>query len=282
MIGSKLGDLFGRKRPTSPALSSTRWAPSRWCSPRASPRSSSSGRSSAASALRSTPRDAVAHPRQLRRKDAGQGLRDDRRRRRHRGGDRPLIGGALTTLLSWRVGFAIEAVVIGGVLFGSGLIREEPFTGDRSVDSWDRCSPSSRCRSWCLGSSCGRRAASGSASFSPRGRLRRCARLVAPPPQARRQGPAFRPGPVQGQALQLRDPPERPSERRAGRPPHRAAHLPPARSRIQRPGGGPFARPALADDVLRRGARGQDGLGAGAPRASSGRGSRFSAWAFSP
>ncbi len=46
----------------------------------------------------------------------------------------PLIGGALTTLLSWRVGFAIEAVVIGGVLLGSGLIREEPFTGDRSVD----------------------------------------------------------------------------------------------------------------------------------------------------
>jgi MFS family permease len=46
----------------------------------------------------------------------------------------PLIGGALTTLLSWRVGFAIEAIVIAGVLLGSGLIREEPFTGDRTVD----------------------------------------------------------------------------------------------------------------------------------------------------
>ena len=46
----------------------------------------------------------------------------------------PLIGGALTTLLSWRVGFAIEAVVIGGVLLGSGLIREEQYTGDRSID----------------------------------------------------------------------------------------------------------------------------------------------------
>ena len=46
----------------------------------------------------------------------------------------PLIGGALTTLLSWRVGFAIEAVIIAGVLIGSGVIREEPFTGDRSVD----------------------------------------------------------------------------------------------------------------------------------------------------
>src|SRR5688572_10371229 len=47
----------------------------------------------------------------------------------------PLIGGALTTLLSWRVGFAIEAVVIAGVLLGSGLIRDEAYTGDRSVDA---------------------------------------------------------------------------------------------------------------------------------------------------
>ncbi|MDQ2675293.1 MAG: MFS transporter, partial [Actinomycetota bacterium] len=46
----------------------------------------------------------------------------------------PLIGGAVTTLLSWRVGFAIEAAVIGVVLLGSGLIREEPFSGDRRVD----------------------------------------------------------------------------------------------------------------------------------------------------
>ena len=47
----------------------------------------------------------------------------------------PLIGGALTTLLSWRVGFAIEALIIGGVLIGSGMIRDEAYTGDRSVDA---------------------------------------------------------------------------------------------------------------------------------------------------
>ena len=46
----------------------------------------------------------------------------------------PLIGGFLTTLLSWRVGFALEALIIAGVLLGSGLIREVPYTGDRSVD----------------------------------------------------------------------------------------------------------------------------------------------------
>jgi MFS family permease len=46
----------------------------------------------------------------------------------------PLLGGFLTTLLSWRVGFLVEAVIIGGVLAGSGLIRDVPYTGDRSVD----------------------------------------------------------------------------------------------------------------------------------------------------
>lgn len=46
----------------------------------------------------------------------------------------PVIGGFLTTLISWRVGFMLEAVIIAAVLFGSGLIREIPFTGDRSVD----------------------------------------------------------------------------------------------------------------------------------------------------
>jgi len=46
----------------------------------------------------------------------------------------PLIGGFLTTLLSWRVGFMLEAVIIAGVLAGSGLIRDVPYAGDRSVD----------------------------------------------------------------------------------------------------------------------------------------------------
>ena len=46
----------------------------------------------------------------------------------------PLIGGFLTTLLSWRVGFALEGVIIAVVLSGSGMIRDVPYTGDRSVD----------------------------------------------------------------------------------------------------------------------------------------------------
>jgi MFS family permease len=46
----------------------------------------------------------------------------------------PLLGGFLTTLLSWRVGFALEAVIIAVVLSGSGRITDVPYTGDRSVD----------------------------------------------------------------------------------------------------------------------------------------------------
>jgi MFS family permease len=47
----------------------------------------------------------------------------------------PLLGGFLTTYLSWRVGFALEAVVIVVVLLGSQrLLRDVPYTGDRSVD----------------------------------------------------------------------------------------------------------------------------------------------------
>jgi MFS family permease len=46
----------------------------------------------------------------------------------------PLLGGLFTTLLSWRVGFLLEGVIIAGVLLGTGLIRDVPYTGDRSVD----------------------------------------------------------------------------------------------------------------------------------------------------
>jgi EmrB/QacA subfamily drug resistance transporter len=46
----------------------------------------------------------------------------------------PLLGGFLTTFLSWRVGFLLEVVVIAVVLANGKLIRDVPFTGERSVD----------------------------------------------------------------------------------------------------------------------------------------------------
>jgi MFS family permease len=46
----------------------------------------------------------------------------------------PLLGGLLTTTLSWRVGFLMEVLVIGVVLSGLRQIRDVAYTGDRSVD----------------------------------------------------------------------------------------------------------------------------------------------------
>src|SRR5204862_6664114 len=46
----------------------------------------------------------------------------------------PLIGGFLTTFLSWRVGFALEAVIIAVVLANMGKIRDVPYTGSREID----------------------------------------------------------------------------------------------------------------------------------------------------
>lgn len=46
----------------------------------------------------------------------------------------PLIGGFITTFLSWRVAFALEVVVIVIVLSGAGLIKDVAYTGSRRVD----------------------------------------------------------------------------------------------------------------------------------------------------
>ena len=46
----------------------------------------------------------------------------------------PLLGGFITTYLSWRVAFAGEAVIIGIVLLGLRLVHDVPYTGARGVD----------------------------------------------------------------------------------------------------------------------------------------------------
>jgi MFS family permease len=46
----------------------------------------------------------------------------------------PLLGGFITTYLSWRVGFALEVVIIVIVLSGIRLIKDVPYTGERGID----------------------------------------------------------------------------------------------------------------------------------------------------
>ena len=46
----------------------------------------------------------------------------------------PLLGGFVTTFLSWRVGFGFEVVIIAVVLSQLRLVRDVPYTGSREVD----------------------------------------------------------------------------------------------------------------------------------------------------
>jgi MFS family permease len=46
----------------------------------------------------------------------------------------PLLGGFITTFLSWRVAFLLEVLVIAVVLSGSRLVRDAPYTGPREID----------------------------------------------------------------------------------------------------------------------------------------------------
>jgi MFS family permease len=46
----------------------------------------------------------------------------------------PLLGGFITTYLSWRAGFLLEVLIIAVVLSGVGRVRDVPYTGPRQVD----------------------------------------------------------------------------------------------------------------------------------------------------
>ena len=46
----------------------------------------------------------------------------------------PLLGGFITTYLSWRVGFVLEVVIIAVVLSCIKLVRDVPYTGPRTID----------------------------------------------------------------------------------------------------------------------------------------------------
>jgi MFS family permease len=46
----------------------------------------------------------------------------------------PLLGGFITTYLSWRVGFLLEFVIIGIVLLNLKLVKDVPYTGPRYID----------------------------------------------------------------------------------------------------------------------------------------------------
>ncbi|GID95649.1 MFS transporter [Amorphoplanes digitatis] len=51
----------------------------------------------------------------------------------------PLLGGFITTYLSWRIAFLGEVVIIAVVLSGIGIVRDVPYTGPRDIDVAGAC-----------------------------------------------------------------------------------------------------------------------------------------------
>ena len=172
----------------------------------------------------------------------------------------PLLGGFVTTYLSWRVGFGLEVVVIAVVLSQIKLVHDVAYTGPRQIDVVGAILSRARhgrprARHSRLA---GRRRVRRIADRDRSGRAR-AARLLARAAQAGREADIARPGPVRVPALHDRDLRAAAAERHAGRRDDRAPDLPPDDARVQRDGDGLDPRAALAQHVRGRAARGTQG-----------------------
>ena len=148
----------------------------------------------------------------------------------------PLLGGFVTTYLSWRVGFALEVVIIAVVLSADQARPRRRRTPGRGRSTWSaRSSRSSGMGGvvlgilvWQEGGECGR-----PADRDRRGRAR-APGLVARAAQARGQADAARPGPVPVPALPTRDLRADDAADHARRRDDRAPDLPADDARVQR------------------------------------------------
>ena len=163
--------------------------------------------------------------------------------------------------------------IIAIVLSGIKLVHDVPYTG--TAQRRRRRRGRSRWSAWaasCSASSSGRRAASPSARCSCVGAVALGgARLLARAPQAAGQADADRPRPVQvascsGSGISAADA----AADRPRRHDDRAADLPADGARVQRDGGGPVARAAVAQHVRASRCSPGSGPATGARAASSG------------
>jgi MFS family permease len=70
----------------------------------------------------------------------------------------PLLGGFITTYLSWRIAFLLEDVIIAVVLSGIRLVRDVEYTGSRRVDVVGAILSVWAWAASCWASSCGKKA----------------------------------------------------------------------------------------------------------------------------
>ena len=179
----------------------------------------------------------------------------------------PLLGGFVTTYLSWRVGFLLEVVIIAVVLANIRMVRDVAYTGPRQIDMVGAVLSVLGMGGVVLGILVWQEGgeAVGALIASRRGRAGR-ARVLARAPQAPGEADVARPGPVPLPALQDRHLPADAAADHPGRRDDRAADLLADDARVQRDGGRPLARPIVAQHVRGGHARRAEG---GKRRASS-------------
>ena len=164
----------------------------------------------------------------------------------------PLLGGFITTYLSWRVGFLLEVVIIAIVLSGIRLVRDVPYTGPAEVDVVGAVLSVLGMGGIVLGILVWQEGGESVGALLAIGAVALAA-LVCWLARRKRQGKPtlidpdlFRSKHLPARDLRADAPADRP-----GRHDDRAADLPADGARVQRDAGRPVPRPALAEHVRR-------------------------------
>ena len=165
----------------------------------------------------------------------------------------PLLGGFVTTYLSWRVGFLLEVVVIAVVLAQIGLVKDVPYTGDRQVDGVGAVLSVVGMGGVVLGILVWQEGGDYVVLLIAIGALALWA-LARWLVRRHREGKVtlLDPDLFRLPHFRARDHRADAAEHHARRGDDRAADLPADQARIRRAADGPVARPALADHVRRR------------------------------
>ena len=162
----------------------------------------------------------------------------------------PLLGGFVTTYLSWRVGFGLEVVVIAVVLSQIKLVHDVAYTGPRQIDLVGAILSVLGMGGLVLGILVWQEGGEFVGLLIAIGAVA-LALLAYWLVRRKRAGQAdtARPGSVQVPALHDRDLRAAAAERHAGRRDDRAPDLPPDDARVQRDEDGLDPRAALAQHV---------------------------------
>ena len=172
----------------------------------------------------------------------------------------PLLGGFITTYLSWRVGFLLEVVIIAVVLSCIKLVRDVPYTGPRTIDLVGALLSVLGMGGLVLGILAWQEGGESVGALLATGAIAMAALVYWLVRRKRAGKPTLiDPDLFTLQAVQARDLPADAAADRPGRRHDRAADLSADGAGVQRDAGRPVARPALAQHVRGSGAGREEG-----------------------